>query len=398
MKDHPNLSLEMFLIRCRKTNSIHIAAENRKKLEKLVQIMIQHVIYLGNNNNNNNSNNAFNFDVITKFLYELARDDVGSWFMGNSFVVILEKLNKRLDDYQQQQQHSTNKPPPSLSPGEIAFFHVAGTIFVSSDFRHPVLSPAMLVLSRYLSYSTKYNNKVEDILCTIEICRVLFFLAKNSKKLVPEAILCVKTLLGKIIKQEIEIEQETMLNTIIQHCFTMLLNVMINKSDDPSLDVLLGDVSELCTEAMKLITLDETISFLTTTKQHCMEIISNMLQYREALRSSNEEDFSNKAGIIKSLTPRFIITGNKEITSATTSNNHDRNNKQRILQRTLKRERKATAREIRLDAKFASEFDTKQRQEKITSLRQERFKNHSQLQIQQAQFNKSERKKMSSRR
>jgi nucleolar protein 14 len=71
-------------------------------------------------------------------------------------------------------------------PAELTLLRLIGTVWSTSDFSHPVVAPAMLLISQYLGQCRVRDTR--DLASGIFLCTLVLQYESQSKRLVPEAL------------------------------------------------------------------------------------------------------------------------------------------------------------------------------------------------------------------
>lgn len=248
LSQYPQGRLGLILDRVRKSTSIHGKAENRGKLVKLMQVLIDHSALLGERFVQLNDLQAKE-DLINVF--ERARalaSDVDSE-VPNLFLQRLDLIRRSLDahllaagkvgggggDYGSAQA-KTSKPTVQVkpkgghkdklhevhnamaerlgelrgdvtlysspvrcwpSPGDFTFYAFVLRLFSSTDFRHAVCTSTKLLLARTLSECPLRGPR--DVMAALQTAQLLVSFAKNdNKRYAPEALTFLRVLLYQL--------------------------------------------------------------------------------------------------------------------------------------------------------------------------------------------------------
>ena len=174
--------------------------------------------------------------------------------------------------------------------------------------------------------------------------------------------------------------------SLVESCARLTKDVAESLTDLLSLDAALGAVPELMgsvSRACGAPARSRVASVLEDCAATTGARVAACLEAREPLRC---QDFAPEA--IKSFTPSFVENFRPTSGRGLDSADIPEREANRLLKRQLKRERKGLARELRLDAQFQADARQRERAEKLSGLREERYKNLVALQTQQSEFNK----------
>jgi len=81
-----------------------------------------------------------------------------------------------------------------MNLNDLIFLQLLTVIYSTSDYSHPIITPALLIMENYLSQAIINNEK--DIIRGLYICNIMYMTQKRSKRYIPEAInYLIKTIL-----------------------------------------------------------------------------------------------------------------------------------------------------------------------------------------------------------
>lgn len=209
----------------------HKSKENIQKLEILFAILYDYITNL----KNKTIVILEHLDDILPHLYTLAEV---------SPVNTAEKLLKFLDDEHDLFQQSKGKKMKKNFPRSqcLVLFKIVSSIYSVSDFKHPVVTPAIIFMCDVLS--SPYAVSFQNIYSRLYICKIVFDCVSFSKLYVPE-VLCflnktLKLVLSNSKKFNLFIKEEAFEENTV-------LNFEIDdKSCDHSIKVkLISEVIEL---------------------------------------------------------------------------------------------------------------------------------------------------------
>ncbi|KAJ3321471.1 nucleolar complex protein 14 [Boothiomyces sp. JEL0866] len=151
-----------------------LSKDNIKIQEKLMEIVLQHIIELG-------SSIPFEYEIIQFYQKQsilLCRKfpaESAVWY--RSFIHALnDKLNKSLS--------KNPKRSAFPSPGELLILRDIADVFSTSDLQHTVVTPCMLLLAQYLEQSPIIS--IKDAISGLIMCNVFYRYIILSKRFVPE--------------------------------------------------------------------------------------------------------------------------------------------------------------------------------------------------------------------
>jgi nucleolar protein 14 len=172
----------LIINRIRKGNSIKLAAENRKKVQVFYGVLLQYFAVLANKK----PLNAELVNMLVKPLMEMSTEIP-------YFAAICAR--RRIETTRKQFVESIKNTERSSWPSSktLCLFRLWSMIFPCSDFRHPVMTPMVLLMCEYLMRCPITSGR--DIAIGSFLCSMLLSVLKQSQKFCPEAIVFIQTLL-----------------------------------------------------------------------------------------------------------------------------------------------------------------------------------------------------------
>ena len=166
-KNIPLVNLSTVIQRIRVLHQPHLATENKTALGAFSQVLVQHLLYLGNNS----VRPPFAvLESLIRHVHSMAKSyplEVGMAFR---------------DHLQTIYEHH----PLSFDPGDLMIFTAIGAIFPTSDHFHQVVTPAVLCMTRYLEQKTP--RSLSDLLIGLFVCSLCVRFQRLSKRYMPEVI------------------------------------------------------------------------------------------------------------------------------------------------------------------------------------------------------------------
>ncbi|KAJ8025447.1 Nucleolar protein 14 [Holothuria leucospilota] len=172
---HPPAKQVTILERMRSCNHPSLAEGNKAKLESLLSLLVQYFCGL-------TDEEPLNMELIhgiTKHIYELSKTShipTGTCFRD----VLLEKYQAFKDTCQRRSQGIY--PPVSV----LLYFKLISLVFPTSDFKHCVVTPALLFMGEILSQC--HVRSLLDVTKGLFICNLFLQYVHLSKRIVPEVI------------------------------------------------------------------------------------------------------------------------------------------------------------------------------------------------------------------
>ncbi|KAL5553582.1 hypothetical protein UlMin_040983 [Ulmus minor] len=177
-----NNDIILVINRIRVSNAIKLAAENRKKMQVFYGVLLQYFAVIANEK----PLNIKLLDLLVKPLMEMSVEIP-------YFAAICAR--QRILRTRAQFCETIKNPENSSWPSSKTLFllRLWSLIFPCSDFRHVVMTPAILLMCEYLMRCPVVSG--HDIAVGSFLCSMLLSVAKQSDKFCPEAILFIRTLL-----------------------------------------------------------------------------------------------------------------------------------------------------------------------------------------------------------
>lgn len=168
--------------RIRSSNAIRLAAENRKKMQVFYGLLLQYFAVLANKK-------PLNFKLLNLLLKPLVEMSKEIPY----FAAICAR--QRILRIRMLFCEDVKNPGKSCWPPlKILFLlRLWSMIFPCSDFRHVVMTPAMLLMCEYLMRCPILTGR--DVAVGSFLCSMVLSVARESKKFCPEAIIFLRTLL-----------------------------------------------------------------------------------------------------------------------------------------------------------------------------------------------------------
>lgn len=177
-----NSDIILIINRIRKSNSIQLAAENRKKIQVFYGVLLQYFAVLANKK-------PLNVELINMLVQPLIEISMEIPY----FAAICAR--RRIETTRKQFVESIKNAESSSWPSSktLCLLQLWSMIYPCSDFRHPVMTPAVLLICEYLMRCPITTGR--DIAIGSFLCSMLLSVFKQSRKFCPEPIIFIKTLL-----------------------------------------------------------------------------------------------------------------------------------------------------------------------------------------------------------
>lgn len=152
--------------RIRALYHVGLAEGNRAKLEKFAAALVEHVAYLGQNR----KTPATVLENLLRHLHSMAKTLPEA--VALAFRAHLRQISQQR--------------PFALNPGDLVLLSGISSIFPPSDHFHPVVTPAMLTIARYLGQSA--ISTIQQLSTGIYCCTLALQYQILSKRYIPEVI------------------------------------------------------------------------------------------------------------------------------------------------------------------------------------------------------------------
>jgi len=146
-----------------------LAPENSQKLAKFAEVLVDHIIYIINRT----TEEQFPMRVVEQVLRHLHS-------MAKSQAHDIASIYR--EHLRRFQEHEL----PSLTAGDLIIFTAIATTFPTSDQWHSVVTPALLIIARYLAQGT--YQTLADLAKGIYLCSLAYRYQKISNRYIPETI------------------------------------------------------------------------------------------------------------------------------------------------------------------------------------------------------------------
>lgn len=189
--------------RIRTFNAISIAAENRKKMQVFYGVLLQYFAVLANTK-------PLNFkllNLLVKPLMEMSAEV--PYFAA---ICARQRLLHTRTQFTQDVKDTGKSSWPSLKT--LFLLRLWSMIFPCSDFRHVVMTPAILLMCEYLMRCPIRSGR--DILIGSFLCSMVFSVSKQSRKFCPEALLFLRTLLNAALDEKQGLPENHELNHFLE--------------------------------------------------------------------------------------------------------------------------------------------------------------------------------------
>ncbi|XP_027096915.1 uncharacterized protein [Coffea arabica] len=168
--------------RIRAFNAIHVAAENRKKMQVFYGVLLQYFAVLA-------SKKPLNFKLLNLLVKPLM--EMSAEIPYFAAICARQRLLHTRAQFSDNIKTTGKSCWPSLKT--IFLLRLWSMVFPCSDFRHVVMTPAILLMCEYLMRCQVVSGR--DIVVGSFLCSMVLSVTKQSRKLCPEALTFIRTLL-----------------------------------------------------------------------------------------------------------------------------------------------------------------------------------------------------------
>ncbi|KAJ8570043.1 hypothetical protein K7X08_006620 [Anisodus acutangulus] len=176
--------------RIRTFNAITVAAENKKKMQVFYGVLLQYFAVLSNKK-------PLNFKILNLLVKPLMEMSAATPYF--AAICARQRLQRTRTQFCEDLKNTGKSSWPSLKT--ICLLRLWSMIYPCSDFRHCVMTPAILLMCEYLMRCPIICGR--DIATASFLCSLLLSVIKQSQKFCPEAIVFIQTLLmAALDKQE----------------------------------------------------------------------------------------------------------------------------------------------------------------------------------------------------
>ncbi|XP_010257952.1 PREDICTED: nucleolar protein 14 [Nelumbo nucifera] len=372
--------------RIRIYNAIKLAAENRKKMQVFYGVLLQYFAVLANKK-------PLNFKLLNLLVMPLIEMSAETPYF--AAICARQRILRIRTQFCEDVKRQEKSCWPSLKT--LLLLRLWSMIFPCSDFRHVVMTPAILLMCDYLMRCPILCGR--DIAVGSFLCSMVLSVVKQSQKFCPEAIIFLKTLLMSASDAKLGSCHHSQLYYLVElKMLTPWLRLHDHVSEIHTLDFL--DVMDMPEDSSFFSSDDFRVGVLVSvveTLRGFVHIYDGLASFpeifmpvstllygvakQEFLPDVLQENFGNVAELIKNKANEHQMlrqplqmrkqkpVPNKQLTPKFEENfvkgrdyDPDRERAERKkLKKLLKREAKGAARELRKDNYFLSEVKEKER-------------------------------------
>ncbi|XP_042023391.1 nucleolar protein 14-like isoform X2 [Salvia splendens] len=225
MKDLSDDQVLEAIRRIRTYNAIAVAAENRKKMQVFYGVLLQYFAVLACTK----PLNLKLLNLLAKPLMEMSTEI--PYFAA---ICARQRLLRTRTLFCQDIKITGNNCWPSLKT--LFLMRLWSMIFPCSDFRHAVMTPAILLISEYLMRCPITSGR--DIAIGSFLCSLLLSVSRQSQKFCPEAITFLQTMLMAALTNRQKYEASQLCHLMELKALRPLLHMQGQVEEINSLDFL----------------------------------------------------------------------------------------------------------------------------------------------------------------
>lgn len=409
--DHQPVKIQGIIIdRIIKTNHLRLLQLNRLKMIKLFAYLLQYLNDKFASTSEESVSKHFKLlQVLTPLLYDLIQmnpEDASKCF--------LEVVKEKYEDYKKSQ-----KKYPKLDT--LIFFKLLGSLFPTSDFRHPIVTPANVFLHHILSQAKVRTRS--DIASGLFLVTLVLENQQLSKKFLPsvmnflngvcylgiekvelmkpvppfkadDSFLALEQKFKGEFETSMKLESEDFLNSTIDEDFKVrALNVAVHMMSDfiKLYDELVGMKYFLDPFETILARLKDEKKLPKTLREDISGILGDFKNIRMDKKFEFPEPVKKIQPMIRLLEPRFetVLSDRRQMYSRAEGAKLE----QQKLKHMVKREFKSAKRELRRDNEFLSKIKHQRRQATDTERKAKVKRIFNEASVQQSEFNALSRSK-----
>ncbi|KAJ3152193.1 nucleolar complex protein 14 [Geranomyces variabilis] len=179
--------------RIRALHHVKLGGDNRRKLERLLDVLLEHLSYL-------TSADQISVDLAAVNALSIPVIELAQQFpeqAAEHFLSRIAALQKKLG---RDLEHPVRRNNALPQLDVLITFKLIGRIFSTSDLVHPVAMPAMLLMAQYLSQCPLVDRR--GALSGLLLCETFAEYQAQSKRFVPEVVNYIAVALALILPTE----------------------------------------------------------------------------------------------------------------------------------------------------------------------------------------------------
>lgn len=392
-----------------------LAQGNKEKLQEFLGVLLDYILILA-------SQDTPDFGIISALGPHLvALVKLNPLTAASHYVAKLSLMQKNL---QRGIAHGPSNPDSKTLPGapELVILRLVGATWSTSDFSHPVVQPAVLLIGQYLSQSR--IRGISDIASGLFLCSIIAQYESMSKRLVPEAVNFIATSVLSLVKRRKDAAPVTAYPDVISCDIQMTTSVSpqqpadlvsaLNESDEEQ------NKADLLAAALQLISSFATLYASTAA---FIELFTPILAVLEGSRlakfapelknvfTQSTSSLSRQLGFARDARTPLTLQDHKPIPIASYAPKFEddfapgkhydpdvERNQANKLRAEYKKERKGAIRELRKDNRFLAGEKAREQRAKDDEYNSKMRKVMGSLNVERAEEKEMEREKKREKR
>lgn len=183
----------LIIQRIHASNSVKLDRRNAEKMQNFYDVLLRRFMAVGDaihasGDGGTELGRYQQLDAITKVLFQMTQDspDCAAAVWGRRFGILIGAHAKRLRDSEFQQGEDEDEPSAWPSVGTILLLRLAGHLFPATDRRHSVMTPVVLFLGQLLSQTPVQS--IFDLVVGTTCAGLLIEYTKEAHRVAPEAV------------------------------------------------------------------------------------------------------------------------------------------------------------------------------------------------------------------
>lgn len=203
LKNRPESQIIEAIRRIRTFNAISVAAENRKKMQVFYGVLLQYFSVTANTK-------PLNYKLLNLLVEPIMKMSTEIPYF--SAICARQRLLRTRTQFVEDVKESGRVCWPSLKT--LFLLRLWSMIFPCSDFRHVVMTPAILLMCEYLMRCPIVSGR--DMAIGSFLCSMVLSVTKQSRKFCPEAIIFIQTLLIEALDEKPGAYQDSQLYRLME--------------------------------------------------------------------------------------------------------------------------------------------------------------------------------------
>mmetsp|Transcript_10848 Transcript_10848/g.15672 ORF Transcript_10848/g.15672 Transcript_10848/m.15672 type:complete len:1081 (-) Transcript_10848:1162-4404(-) len=426
----------LIIQRIHTSNSVCLNKNNREKMQNFYDVLLRRFIAVGDaiyrsGDGGEELARYEQLNSLTKTLYKMSQDsaECAGAVWGRRLGVLQKAFAKRLRDSELIGLHDDEDEFSAWpSMGAILLLRACGHIFPVSDFRHAVVTPSLLFLGQIIAQAPV--RSIQDVISGLLCSGIMIEYTKDSKRVAPEAIsfiagvIClfaeninavsgfipIPTLASAVKNSKVNLLRKQLSQIDADHELPQLSFKKMEDSDPLTAAGILASSLRLVniigvkyegwlhnSEAETFLEITNALLLLKPEKSRLPHALLSLLSSATGVLSKccklgqPKAPLRRHAGVkscdaaVVSLAPRMEDPTRYNL--GKDKGKHQLQAQHDKFRREYKREHKAVARELRLDAAFIENDRRKEKLVRDTKAREKRHKNYAWMEQEQATIN-----------